>query len=80
MNLDLDDEAIAINLASIRATREAAAVHRHLSRVNAARFIDLQDADTRAGLQALKTAGLRPRHGDPRCADPGLTTITATQE
>ncbi len=53
-----DDEAIDIDLASIGATREAAAVRRYLSKVNAAQFIDLQDADTRAGVQALEVAGL----------------------
>lgn len=53
-----DAEAIDIDLASIGATREAAAVRRYLSKVNAAQFIDLQDADTRAGVQALEVAGL----------------------
>jgi len=53
-----DEEAIDIDLASIGATREAAAVRRYLSKVHAAQFIDLQDADTRAGVQALEAAGL----------------------
>ncbi len=55
-----DAEAIDIDidLASIGATRDAAAVRRYLSKVNAAQFIDLQDVDTRAGVQALEAAGL----------------------
>ncbi|WP_052711995.1 hypothetical protein [Paracidovorax citrulli] len=53
-----DAEAIDIDLASIGATREAAAVRRYLSKVNAAQHIDLQDADTRGGVQALEAAGL----------------------
>lgn len=53
-----DAEAIDIDLASIGATREAAAVRRYLSKVNAAQHIDLQDADTRGGVQALEAVGL----------------------
>lgn len=53
-----DAEAIDIDLASIGPTREAAAVRRYLSKVNAAQHIDLQDADTRGGVQALEAAGL----------------------
>lgn len=53
-----DAEAIAIDLASIGATVEAAAVRRYLAKVNAAKFIDLDFADTRTGVQALETSGL----------------------
>ena len=53
-----DDEAIDIDLASIGATREAAAVRRYLSKVNAAQHIDLADDETRTGVQALEAAGL----------------------
>ena len=53
-----DDEAIDIDLASIGATREAAAVRRYLSKVNAAQHIDLADDETRDGVQALEAAGL----------------------
>ena len=53
-----DDEAIDIDLASIGATREAAAVRRYLSKVNAAQHIDLADEETRKGVQALEAAGL----------------------
>ena len=53
-----DDEAIDIDLASIGATREAAAVRRYLSKVNAAQNIDLADDETRTGVHALEAAGL----------------------
>ena len=53
-----DAEAIDIDLASIGATREAAAVRRYLSKVNAAQHIDLADEETRTGVQALEAAGL----------------------
>lgn len=53
-----DPEAIALDLASIGATEGAAALRRYLNKVNVARFIDLERADTRAGVQALETAGL----------------------
>ena len=53
-----DDEAIDLDLASIGATREAAAVRRYLSKVNAAQHIDLIDDETRTGVQALEAAGL----------------------
>ena len=53
-----DDEAIDIDLASIGATREAAAVRRYLSKVNAAQRIDLADDETRTGVQALEAGGL----------------------
>lgn len=53
-----DAEAIAIDIASIGATVPAATVRRYLSLVQAARYIDLDRADTRAGVRALETAGL----------------------
>ena len=53
-----DAEAIDIDLASMGATREAAAVRRYLSKVNAAQHIDLADDETRDGVQALEAAGL----------------------
>ena len=53
-----DDEAIDIDLASMGATREAAAVRRYLSKVNAAQHIDLADDETRTGVQALEAGGL----------------------
>lgn len=53
-----DAEAIDIDMASIGATREAAAVRRYLSKVNAAQHIDLADDETRTGVQALEAGGL----------------------
>lgn len=53
-----DAEAIAIDLASIGATVNAAAIRRYLSKVNAAKFIDLSREDTRDGVTALETMGL----------------------
>lgn len=53
-----DEEAINIDLASIGATVEAASIRRYMSKVNAANFIDLDDADTRQGVMALEVAGL----------------------
>lgn len=53
-----DAEAIAIDLASIGATPQAAAMRRYLSKVNNAEHIDLDRDDTRAGVLALEAAGL----------------------
>lgn len=53
-----DAEAIAIDLASIGATVEAAGLRRYVAKVNAATFIDLSRIDTRAGVQALETVGI----------------------
>ena len=50
-----DAEAIAIDLASIGATAEAAALRRYLNVMNAANFIDLKDPKTAAGVQALES-------------------------
>ena len=53
-----DAEAITIDLASIGATPQAAGMRRYLSKVNAATFVDLDRADTRAGVQALEAVGI----------------------
>lgn len=53
-----DPEAIAIDLASIGATVEAATVRRYLALVAAARYIDLDGQASRAGVAALEAAGL----------------------
>jgi len=55
-----DSEAVAIDLASIGATAQAAGMRRYMSKVNAATFIDLDRADTRAGVQALEAAAMLP--------------------
>lgn len=53
-----DAEAIALDLASIGATVEAASIRRYIQKINAATFIDLSRADTIAGVNALETIGL----------------------
>jgi hypothetical protein len=53
-----DAEAIALDLASIGATVEAASMRRYLDKVKVAKHIDLDRADTRAGVQMLETIGL----------------------
>lgn len=53
-----DAEAIGIDLASIGATVEAAAMRRYLNKVNAAKHIDLEMEDTVQGVQAIEAAGL----------------------
>ena len=53
-----DAEAIGIDLASIGATEAAAGLRRYQAKVAAAKFIDLDRADTRAGVQALEAAGM----------------------
>lgn len=58
LNRFADAEAIALDLASIGATQDAAAIRRYVSKVNAATFIDLQDQQTRNGILALISAGL----------------------
>ncbi|MFC0708442.1 hypothetical protein [Azorhizophilus paspali] len=58
LNRFTDAEAIAIDLASIGATVEAATVRRYLDKIEAATFIDLAAADTRAGVQSLEAQGL----------------------
>lgn len=53
-----DAEAVAIDLASIGATPQAAGLRRYLHKVNSATHIDLARADLQAGVQALEAAGL----------------------
>ena len=53
-----DAEAVAIDLASIGSTVPAASMRRYTTKVNASTFIDLDRADTRAGVTALEGAGL----------------------
>jgi len=53
-----DAEAVAIDLASIGATPQAASMRRYLNKVAAAKFIDLDRPDTRAGVLALEAATL----------------------
>jgi hypothetical protein len=53
-----DAEAITIDLASIGATQQAAAMRRYQNKVSAATYIDPQRADTRAGVLALEAAGV----------------------
>ncbi len=58
LNRFTDEEAVAIDLASIGTTVEAAYMRRYMSKVNAATFIDLDRPDTRAGVMALEQNGL----------------------
>lgn len=58
LNRFQDSEAIAIDLASIGSTPEAAAVRLYLKKVDAATYIDLQDQKTRNGVIALESLGL----------------------
>jgi hypothetical protein len=53
-----DAEAIAIDLASIGATVEAAGVRRLLKLVDAAEFIGLDDPRVQMGVNILESAGL----------------------
>ena len=53
-----DAEAIGIDLASIGATVEAATMRRYTAKIQAAKYIDLDMPDTRAGVQALEMFGL----------------------
>lgn len=53
-----DAEAVAIDLASIGATVQAAGLRRYLHKVNSATHIDLARSDLQAGVQALEAAGL----------------------
>lgn len=52
-----DAEAIAIDLASIGATVEAAAMRRYMSKVEASTYIDLDRVDTRDGVEAMEAGG-----------------------
>lgn len=58
MNRFTDGEAVAIDLASIGATVQAASMRRYQAKVSAAQHIDLDRADTRAGVQALEAMGI----------------------
>lgn len=53
-----DAEGVTFDLASLGATQGAAALRRYLKKVDLAEYIDLDRADTRAGVQALESAGL----------------------
>lgn len=53
-----DEEAVAIDLASIGATAEAAMMRRYLSKVEAASFIDLEREDLRLGVLSLEPIGI----------------------
>jgi hypothetical protein len=58
LNRFTDAEAVAVDLASIGATVQAATLRRAQAKINAAEEIQLDNAETRAGVQALETAGL----------------------
>lgn len=58
LNRFTDDEAIAIDLAQIGVTVQAAAMRRYQKKVDSATFIDLSRDDTRDGVLALEAAGL----------------------
>lgn len=58
LNRFSDAEAIAIDLASIGATVQAAMLRRAKERVSMATFIDLSRPDTIAGVEGLEAAGL----------------------
>lgn len=58
LNRFTDAEAVAIDLASIGATPEAALIRRFMSKVNAASYIDLAREDTISGVNAMEQAGL----------------------
>lgn len=58
LNRFTDAEAIALDLASIGATVEAAAFRRYINKVNASTFIDTKREDTRAGVQHLESIGI----------------------
>ncbi len=58
LNRFTDAEAIALDLASIGTTIEAASIRRYMQKVNAATFIDLTRDDTITGVRQLETVGL----------------------
>ena len=53
-----DAEAITLDLASIGATQPAAALRRYQAKVSAAKYIDLDMAETQAGVHALEAMGI----------------------
>lgn len=58
LNRFTDAEAIAIDLAQLGETVDAAAIRRYQKKIDAASFIDLQSPETVAGIAALETIGL----------------------
>lgn len=58
LNRFTDAEAVAIDLASIGATVQAATLRRAQAKINAAEEIQLENSETRAGVQSLESAGL----------------------
>ena len=58
LNRFTDAEAIALDLASIGTTVEAASIRRYMQKVNAATFIDLTREDTIDGVGQLESVGL----------------------
>ena len=58
LNRFTDAEAIAIDLASVGNTVEAATLRRNQSKITAAEEIHLDNSETRAGVFALETNGL----------------------
>lgn len=58
LNRFTDEEAIRIDLASQGSTVEAAMMRRVQKKIDAAKFIDLSDPDTRNGVNALEQFGL----------------------
>lgn len=58
LNRFTDEEAITIDLASIGSTVQAAAMRRYQKKIDAAKFIDLDDINTQTGVKALESLGL----------------------
>lgn len=58
LNRFKDSEAIAIDLASIGTTVQAASIRRYLQKVQASTFIDLSREDLRSGVQSLESLGI----------------------
>ena len=58
LNRFTDAEAIALDLASIGTTIEAASIRRYMQKVHAATFIDLGREDTISGVNQLEAVGL----------------------
>lgn len=53
-----DEEAVAMDLASMGDTVQAAYIRRYMSKVNSAQFIDLSRKDTVDGVNQLESTGL----------------------
>lgn len=58
LNRFTDEEAIKLDLASIGATVQAAAIRRYLQKVNVATFIDLNREDLISGVKQLELSGI----------------------